>query len=142
MKTLKLISITGFVLYLFCFFLGVIPQNDGGLTTHTAVIIANLTFFIFTIFHLIFACIQGKNNSFLRITSVVCCVLFCLGLLISILTLTGAIEGDVEGWTKQATLLGYIIIFFPFAYVFSIITLVISSKALKKMKQTEITCNE
>ena len=137
MKLLKNLSILGFVWYLLWSILAIVAPNDGGQTIHILVILACLAFLLYAIFHSVIGCILGiKNkNALLKIISIVCCVIFVFWGLFCILTGVGIVKGDVVDWTIQATLSGYIIFSLPFAIALSIITLIISSKILKKNKK-------
>jgi hypothetical protein len=136
MKLLKNLSILGFVWYLGWVILALLAPNDGGQNVHFLVILACLAFLLYAVFHSAIGYIQSNKskNTLLKITSIVCFVIFALCGLFSILTGVGIVKSDSVDWTIQSSLPGYIIFALPFAIILSIITLIRSSKALKQKK--------
>ena len=139
MKTLKILSIVGLVWYFVWFILAALTPNDGGQTIPILAGLACVAFFLYAIFHAVFACLQGaKNNkTFLKVTSIIGCVIFGLFGFFSILTAMGLVRGDADGYTAQSALLGFISISVPFAIALSIIAILQASKALKQNHITE-----
>jgi hypothetical protein len=139
MRNLKLFSIIGLIMYpilfIFTIYISIILFNTLG--SHDNYNFLHLICFVlilYAIFHAIYACIQGyKNrNISLIITSIISCVIFGVYLIMFIITLI--IDYDT-GYTKQEQFMGVLLIFIPFAIILFIITLVISTKMLRKIKQ-------
>jgi hypothetical protein len=136
MGLLKDLSLLGFVWCLVVPILAGVAPNDGQ-TVNRSVIMACFAFFMYAIFHSVIGYVQGKKRkqTFLKIVSIVSGVLFANLGLFTLLTGVGIIKGNGAIWTIQDTqnaLLGYMGSALPVVIIFSIITLILSSKALKQ----------
>ena len=128
MQTLKTFSIVGLVLYPILLIFAVLMQP--------IINIIWVIFFLYAISHAAFGCIQGIENKkkLLKISSIFCWVILFILLLLSFFTMHG-ITGDLRNDLQiQSILAGSIISSTPFAIVLSAITLILSSRELKKME--------
>ena len=133
MRILKILSIAGLAWYPAWFIIGALAPNAGAETLHFLSGLASAAFFLYAIFHAVFGCYLGakEKKAVLKIASIVSCVIFCIFVFFSVLTVTGLMKGDAEDWTLQSAFFGMMVFTVPFAIALSVITLIQSSKALK-----------
>jgi len=145
MKTLKILSIAGLVWYPVWFFVGLLYPSADVQNISTGVGLAIAAFLLYFVFHAVMAFLQGNKTkkNVLKIASIICFVIIGLSVFFSIMVANGLDIGangfeklDLTRTSISSAMAGVLLIDLPFAIAFAIITLIVSSKEIKKSIKT------